>query len=701
MSIPILEACKKRKRRPKLFGFHSFGDPGCPIRTTGPFRDNIRTFLQQASEVEDYNLLGMPIWCTLLVHENRSIVIPLYTIEETVEHSCRPHCDHCRCTGWSNHLITKRKYHLLIPADNAWNKPLDESVFDVQTHLLYGLIHCNGFGHLLCINGIEGGSKYLYGRELMDLWDRLCTILQTRKITVADTSKKRSMDLRLLHGVAYGHPWFGRWGYSFCHGSFGIKEHNYNRALEILSSLELERVVRDFSDTDQYQEIKQIIRLYRDMSETQLITLRDLLKFMLTVKSRAPPQKKPLLLPNPASLVTNSRPSTRTNLLNKPLLKDKPAKYKKFSTMVSSMDSRWPTRRLEFAAEVIANALKEKKEKHSTNGGMTRQDVRDAARLHIGDTGLLDYVLKSLNNVIVGDQLIRRSVNPATRILEYTIHEIGDGFKGSELAEQELRPNNFKLPIPSPALLPGNDVYNDVVFLYKHVLLDYPESDEVELAAQVILDTKHFVKESPIGDEAEELLTFIIRFVPGLVELESWEISKKIELPPREIVTVPLHATVGELKEAVENALRDSYCITEEIEVIEIDQLEDVEDSEVLFGRLESGSEIRVRGNGIGAGTKLRYQGGSDTWMVRCGCGAGDDDGERMVACDICEVWQHTRCCGIDDAETVPPLFVCSACCGSLVPCREDQPPPLSFDASAEVLFTNPPAHQYAFAIPY
>lgn len=48
----------------------------------------------------------------------------------------------------------------------------------------HGLIHCNGFGHLLCINGIEGGSKYLCGREIMDLWDRICTFLQTRSSVV-------------------------------------------------------------------------------------------------------------------------------------------------------------------------------------------------------------------------------------------------------------------------------------------------------------------------------------------------------------------------------------------------------------------------------------------------------------------------------------------------------------------------------------
>jgi hypothetical protein len=32
------------------------------------------------------------------------------------------------------------------------------------------------------------------------------------------------------------------------------------------------------------------------------------------------------------------------------------------------------------------------------------------------------------------------------------------------------------------------------------------------------------------------------------------------------------------------------------------------------------------------------------------------------IACDTCEVWQHTRCCGIDDSETFPLLFVCSNC---------------------------------------
>ncbi|KAJ0007654.1 hypothetical protein Pint_30162 [Pistacia integerrima] len=34
-------------------------------------------------------------------------------------------------------------------------------------------------------------------------------------------------------------------------------------------------------------------------------------------------------------------------------------------------------------------------------------------------------------------------------------------------------------------------------------------------------------------------------------------------------------------------------------------------------------------------------------------CGAEDDDGERMVASGIGEVWQHTHCHGIQDSGTV------------------------------------------------
>lgn len=122
------------------------------------------------------------------------------------------------------------------------------------------------------------------------------------------------------------------------------------------------------------------------------------------------------------------------------------------------------------------------------------------------------------------------------------------------------------------------------------------------------------------------------------------------------MVLLPLHATVAELKQAAESALRDTYCILEKLEVTEIDQMERLIDEDLLFGSVESGAELYMRGNGIDSNTEFRYEKGPDNWKVRCECGAADDDGERMIACDTSEVWQHTRCNGIGDSETVPTL---------------------------------------------
>ena len=166
-------------------------------------------------------------------------------------------------------------------------------------------------------------------------------------------------------------------------------------------------------------------------------------------------------------------------------------------------------------------------------------------------------------------------------------------------------------------------------------------------------------------DEMEQILTFFCRLKPNFGDMKS---ELDIEPPPGEVVMVPLHATVGDLKRASESALRDTYCIAEGLMVTKVTELVQLSDEKVLFGVLESGAELCVRGISIDLGTSLKYQGGSDNWKVRCECGARDDDGERMVACDICEVWQHTRCCGMEDTEAVPPLFVCSGCCDSLVP---------------------------------
>lgn len=76
---------------------------------------------------------------------------------------------------------------------------------------------------------------------------------------------------------------------------------------------------------------------------------------------------------------------------------------------------------------------------------MTRQEARDAARLHIGDTCLLDYEIEQRNCW----RLHCPSwcdVNSLTRVLKYSIKEPGNGVQVDE-PEPEIV-SNEPLPIP-------------------------------------------------------------------------------------------------------------------------------------------------------------------------------------------------------------------------------------------------------------
>lgn len=63
--------------------------------------------------------------------------------------------------------------------------------------------------------GVEGGSDRVSGRQLMDVWDRLCSLLGARAVSVEDVSNKAR--LLLLPGTgpagvegvtAVNFPWY-------------------------------------------------------------------------------------------------------------------------------------------------------------------------------------------------------------------------------------------------------------------------------------------------------------------------------------------------------------------------------------------------------------------------------------------------------------------------------------------------------------
>eukprot|EP00897_Mesotaenium_endlicherianum_P008526 jgi/Mesen1/7701/ME000405S06987 len=173
------------------------------------------------------------------------------------------HCEHCRIVGWGHHPVTAQRYHFVVPANEeelvrahtsrredkvcqlcsallpassekctmCGGDAMESTFLKATTHLLHGVLHTNGFGHLLRINGREQGSRSLTGTDLMNLWDHICTMLRARKVSVVDVSKKRGLDLRLLHTAAHGIPWYGLWGYKFGRGSYAITRETYEKAV--------------------------------------------------------------------------------------------------------------------------------------------------------------------------------------------------------------------------------------------------------------------------------------------------------------------------------------------------------------------------------------------------------------------------------------------------------------------------------------
>ncbi|OIT05073.1 PREDICTED: PHD finger protein At2g01810-like [Nicotiana attenuata] len=730
-SSTIIEACKSRKRNRKPFVFETFATGNSIDGFSGPFKDNIRMFLQEFANVEDYTVSGFPIWSTWLMSNSTGAVFPLYTIEETTQLSLNPFCDHCKFSGWGHHYVSKRRYHLVIPANENWEKPLGSDSIEIDTHVLHGLIHSNGYGHLLSIsNGVvNGDSNLLSGTDFMDFWDRLCTVFNTRKISVNDVSKKGGMELRLLHGVAYGQSWFGKWDYRFGRGSYGVTEQKYEIAVQFLSSLGLDKILNDFKrDIPKRLKIKQIIGTYRELSEIPLITISDLFQFMLAFKSKAPFHSKMKL-------------ENRDDYWCDPDIgeKHRPISMDTFVNLMANNDCRWPARRLEFVLIVIVNLLKENQENVNRNYGMTRQDLRDEARKCIGDTGLIDFVLKSIRCFQLGNQIIRRSINPNTKLLEFTIHEAANkeaesirfpvldkdsGCRWTErkvkkaaefilkilrahngdgaMSRQELRdkarttirdtglidyvlkslnksmmgnkiifrsknPSTKRIEFAFEDIVEASRIENieldftidqDLEYLYETVLLSYPGSDSVSLATRVVLDSKKFVKKWKLENQESQIMALTCKVLPSFDELES-ELTRP--LSPGVVVYVPPWITIRELKGVAQLALRDTYCIMQNFVVTQIGGLKGIEDKRMLSCAVGRDAHVWVRGRGLDLDTELRYEGGPIKLKVDCICGARDDDGERMVICDACQVWFHTTCSGIDDQE-VPAVFLCESC---------------------------------------
>lgn len=204
--------------------------------------------------------------------------------------------------------------------------------------------------------------------------------------------------------------------------------------------------------------------------------------------------------------------------------------------------------------------------------------------------------------------------------------------------------------------------------LHPQTMLNYgPEAirDLAISSATKLIDCKQFVKDYKPEKTSSINDSYTIRLSCQLELMDPSE--DNVPDPPSEIIVLPRNATVSDLKTEASSAFQDVYLVFRRFQAEELLGYSGVDDStqvKLLLGAAES---VRVRGRCLGKNglSKYRMERGIERWTVDCICGAKDDDGERMFACDVCGVWQHTRCSGIHDSDAVPARFVCCRCRGT------------------------------------
>ncbi|BBN04671.1 PHD finger protein MS1/MMD1 [Marchantia polymorpha subsp. ruderalis] len=697
----------KRARVQEQHSVATLGQPGCPADFEGPFRSNIRSFLHDFARgpvgtAPALCLPGVRAW-TLPLRSASGAPISLYILEETPSLSPALHCDRCRVLGWAHHPVCRKRYHFIIgsveledsagvgkgrklclgcscviPASTktcpgCGSDATKSKVLEARTHLLHGLIHANGYGHLLRVNGREGGSHSLSGREIMDLWDRLCSMLRARKVSVMDVSKKYNLEFRLLHGMAHGHCWYGRWGYAFGRGSFNISPAQYAAALRAIESAPLKKFT-DCEHADREKKLSQIVAMYRHLSKPSpaaMTTLGHLVRFMMDLLSKlrqeaVSRQAKPAALaPAPAPALSESGAKANAN------------------ANAGHGACRWPAKRLEQAQDALLSILRASE----TGTWLSRQTLRENARSHIGDTGLLDFVLKGFVDKTVKREIVRRRVNARTRMLEYRLESV-EGRADDEREREHAA-------VGAQQKLQSDDVVRHLALVYEAVQARM--ADE----AQILLDVKQLMKDyegeftrdgdgdggrgQGLGHRCQSPTT---RRGQADEEQQPWRVlchlaggdrapsdEKNTRAPPPELVVLPWHATIGDLKQCAEKAFRDVYLSFEKFQLVSIAELPKLppDDGQKLSSvaglGLGSGSaqppqllRLHIEGTGIDETSAARHEAGTEDWVVNCCCGTQDDDGERMAECCSCQIWHHTRCLGILDSHPVPQRFVCHRC---------------------------------------
>ncbi|VFR01028.1 unnamed protein product [Cuscuta campestris] len=665
---------KRMKRRVTAdqYDFLTFPSPSDGVRSppsAAPFRTNVRAFLSNHALLPPpSSLFPHLLTCQIQFRvgdladrgsgDSPPDAVVLDIVEEDVARSRSVYCDHCRVVGWSCNPVCAKRYHFIIKVDGnsigGHNKScagcgdpllLSESrckscnymvtTEDVEdwmynqledtSHLLHGVVHANGYGHLLRVNGREGGSKVLSGCHIMDFWDRLCGFLGVRKVSVMDVSKKYGLDFRLIHAVIKGHPWYGEWGYQFGTGSYGLDHDAYKRAIQNLSYIPL--TVFLSQGRKPRTRVQDLISFYQSLSERELVNIRDLFSFLI-------------------SLIHDAHKSC--------LRADDESKRKKPKYCDTMALCAWSTNDVLRVEEAMFRVLRAV----SGSKWVSWRALRGAV-CKAGPPELLDYCLKELKGKQAADGMVVNS-----RCVS-----------GSGAMEYRLEPGSATTMVNDYTRLnyPSEEhLLRDLKCLYESMLhphtmashLHVSKKDVIIQSASILLDCKKFMKVYQSDNFSTPSKPNAIQLLCELDLVDSSSERCLVKNTPPELLVLSSNATIHDLKVEASRAFQDVYLMLRRFQVEELVGYAGVGDSTGLKLLLGSAQCVRVRGRCLGKNglSRFRMERGLESWTVECHCGAKDDDGERMLACDSCGIWQHTRCAGIPDIDSVPAQFSCVRC---------------------------------------
>ncbi|XP_031473249.1 PHD finger protein At1g33420 isoform X2 [Nymphaea colorata] len=441
--------------------------------------------------------------------------------------------------------------------------------------------------------------------------------LNSRKVSVMDVSKKYGLEFRLLNAVAKGRPWYGNWGYEFGAGSFAISIDSYFQAVRAISSIPLEPFLVE--ERSRRTPLYDIIFFYSSLSTSPLSTLQDLVLYIMTLVHEARSQSS-----------TASKKPVGTEL------------------------SRWRADDL----SQIERALMKVLQVATTSSWVSYKSLGGAIS-RARDPELVDFCLKRLPGRTVGDKVVCSQFNPATKTLEYRLQA-----RDIVLGKSE----SCVTAVPSEEHLLHDLRYVYESLVHPQTMMNYRPLETRALAmdsARKLLDCKQFVKSFEAEYRKEQHCNPFITTL--LCKVELIDQPEGFISPPPELINLPKSATLSDLKLEITKCFRDVYIFFRQFQVEELPDFRHIDDSSQLSLHCSSlKTPIVARGRCPVNRSFFQFimERGTDSWTVDCQCGAQDDDGERMLACDVCGVWQHTRCVGIPDFEEEPTKFVCKKCGG-------------------------------------